>query len=182
MAISPCKVPGVQSSVGPPNAPYATGSLDARYPSKSPNALMIEDGITSPECWTSVLRLVSPCPAACVVGNIVVMGVNHKCRIVNGSLVLEPVEVSPPPPPLHPSFSVAAPPRCGVERIQLCLPSILALGVLRLQGRHPFQVPQALTQVHFDINHHHLALQLLPRLRALQPRRVLVFKQLPLRL
>ena len=48
MAISPCKVPGVQSSVGPPNAPYATGSLDARYPSKSPNALMIEDGITSP--------------------------------------------------------------------------------------------------------------------------------------
>ena len=46
-------------------------------------------------------------------GFIKVMGVNHRWKIVSGSLVLEPMEVIPPPPPTWTSFSVAAPPAHG---------------------------------------------------------------------
>ena len=61
-------------------------------------------------------------------GHIVVMGVNHRWRIVNGSLVLEPVEAVPPSPPGHPSL--AAPSHVAWSMCPKGLLCTRAMGVL----------------------------------------------------
>ncbi|OLP95354.1 hypothetical protein AK812_SmicGene22530 [Symbiodinium microadriaticum] len=128
---------GLQSSLGhsyathqsgPPNARFTSGPPNAHCVSGPPNALMIEDGTMdfvsppaevpsmdfglqrSASAGAQYFALSPRAQLPVSSGHIVVMGVNHKWRIVNGSLVLEPVEAVPPPPPGYPSLSVAAPP------------------------------------------------------------------------
>ena len=120
--------PYVTHQSGPPNARFTSGPPNAHCVSGPPNALMIEDGtmdFVSPPAEVPSMDFGLQCSASAGAqyfalspraqlpvssGHIVVMGVNHKWRIVNGSLVLEPVEAVPPPPPGYPPLSVAAPP------------------------------------------------------------------------
>ena len=186
--------PYAPHSSGPPNARFASGPPNAHCASGPPNALMIEDGtmdlafppaevpsvdfgLQPPASAGAQYFALSPRAQLPVSsGHVVVMGVNHRWRIVNGSLVLEWVEAVQPPPPGHPSFSVAAPSHVTSSMCPKGPPVHPCYGSRLPQGHRLWQQGWVCRLVQPVINLHPLGPQRLRRLRALHPLRVSVFQ------
>ncbi|CAE7233580.1 RE1 [Symbiodinium sp. CCMP2592] len=113
--LSPSEVPsmdfGLHSFTGPPGVQSSSGIPNPVSPSEVPS---MDFGLHSaagagPQYFALSPRAQLPTSS----GVIRVMGVNHSWKVVNGSLVLEPMDFVPPPPPQWTSPLVAAPPTPG---------------------------------------------------------------------